>query len=257
MTMQAVNEEKLHAYVDDALDADERRAVQAYLAANPDEAARVRAYVAQNQALHRLFDRVLDEPHALGVDTRAASAAAARVWRMLGGFAASLALGIAIGYLARGQFGRGAAPAMPGIAQQAALAHAAYLPEVRHPVEVAAAEEQHLVGWLSKRLGAQLRAPSLAAAGYQLLGGRLLPAAGEAGDAPVALLMYENAQGRRLSLLVRREASNRDTAFRFSQAGETGVFYWIDGALGYALAGNLDKDSLAPVARLVYQQLNP
>jgi anti-sigma factor RsiW len=255
--MQAVNEEKLHAYVDDALDADERRAVEAYLAERPDEAARVRAYIAQNEALHRLFDPVLDEPHALRVDARAGAADAARFWRMLGGFAATLALGIAIGYVARGQFGRSAAPATPGIAQQAVLAHAAYVPEVRHPVEVAAAEEQHLVGWLSKRLGAPLRAPSLAAAGYQLLGGRLLPAAGEAGNAPVALLMYENAQGRRLSLLVRRETSNRDTAFRFSQTGETGVFYWIDGPFGYALAGNIDKDSLAAVARLVYQQLNP
>lgn len=254
---QDVSEDMLHAYVDDALDADERRAVEAYLAAHPDEAARVRAYVAQNQALHRLFDPVLDEPHALRVDTRPAAANAARFWRRVGGFAATLALGIAIGYVARGPFGRGAAPAAPGIAQQAVLAHATYVPEVRHPVEVAAAEEQHLVGWLSKRLGAPLRAPSLAPAGYQLLGGRLLPAAGEVGNAPVALLMYENAQGRRLSLLVRRESSNRDTAFRFSQSGETGVFYWIDGPFGYALAGNLDKDSLAAVARLVYQQLNP
>lgn len=253
----ALNEEKLHAYVDGALDADERRAVEAYLAAHPDEAARVRAYIAHNQALHRLFDPVLDEPHALRVGARPAAANAARFWRSLGGFAATLALGIAIGYVARGQFGRGVAPAAPGIAHQAVLAHAAYVPEVRHPVEVAAAEEQHLVGWLSKRLGAPLRAPSLAAAGYQLLGGRLLPAAGEVGNAPVALLMYENAQGRRLSLLVRRESSSRDTAFRFSQSGETRVFYWIDGPFGYALAGNLDKDSLAAVARLVYQQLNP
>ncbi|MEW5879552.1 MAG: anti-sigma factor [Pseudomonadota bacterium] len=254
---ETVNEDKLHAYVDGALDAEERRAVDAYLAAHPDEAARVRAYVAQNQMLHRLFDPVLDEPHALRVGSPARAADAARAWRRLGGIAATLALGIAIGYVARGQFGRGVAPAAPGIAQQAVLAHATYLPEVRHPVEVVAAEEQHLVGWLSKRLGASVRAPSLAAAGYQLLGGRLLPAAGEVGNAPVALFMYENAQGRRLSLLVRRESSNRDTAFRFSQSGETGVFYWIDGPFGYALAGNLDKDSLASVARLVYQQLNP
>lgn len=256
---QAVSEDKLHAYVDDALAADERRAVEAYLAAHPDEAARVRAYIAQNQALHRLFDPVLDEPHALRVDTalRAPAANDARFWRLLGGFAATLALGVAIGYVARGEFGRAAAPATMSIARQAVLAHVAYVPEVRHPVEVAASEEQHLVAWLSKRLNAPLKAPSLAAAGYHLLGGRLLPPAGEAGAAPVALLMYENAQGRRLSLLVRREASSTDTAFRFTQTGDTGVFYWIDGPFGYALAGSIDKDSLAGVARLVYQQLNP
>ena len=51
------------------------------------------------------------------------------------------------------------------IAREAALAHVAYVPEVRHPVEVTAAEEKHLVAWLSKRLDAPLRAPSLVSPG--------------------------------------------------------------------------------------------
>ena len=54
-----MNEERLHAYVDDALAAAERREVEAYLAAHPEEAVRVDAYRAQNRALHRLFDPVL------------------------------------------------------------------------------------------------------------------------------------------------------------------------------------------------------
>jgi anti-sigma factor RsiW len=73
----------------------------------------------------------------------------------------------------------------------------------------------------------------------------------------MALLMYENAQGRRLSLLVKRDSTNTGTAFRFSEDGETRVFYWIDGPLGYALAGDLPRDELQSVARLVYRQLNP
>jgi anti-sigma factor RsiW len=71
------------------------------------------------------------------------------------------------------------------------------------------------------------------------------------------MLMYENAQGRRLSLLVKRESTNRETAFRFSEEGATRVFYWIDGPLGYALAGDLPRDELQVIARLVYRQLNP
>jgi anti-sigma factor RsiW len=35
------------------------------------------------------------------------------------------------------------------------------------------------------------------------------------------------------------------------------VFYWIDGPLGYALTGNLPKDELQTIARLVCRQLNP
>jgi anti-sigma factor RsiW len=143
------------------------------------------------------------------------------------------------------------------IAREAALAHVAYVPEVRHPVEVTAAEEKHLVAWLSKRLDAPLRAPVLTAFGYQLLGGRLLPSTSERDPAPVALLMYENAQGKRLTLLVKREANNAETSFRFSEDQGARVFYWIDGPFGYALAGDLQRDELQKIARGVYQQLNP
>jgi anti-sigma factor RsiW len=69
--------------------------------------------------------------------------------------------------------------------------------------------------------------------------------------------MYENAQGKRLSLLVRREIPNTDTAFRFAQEGRSSVFYWVDGPFGYALVGDVNKDELAVLARLVYQQINP
>ena len=34
--------------------------------------------------------------------------------------------------------------------RQASFAHAVYSPEIRHPVEVTAAEQDHLVQWLSK-----------------------------------------------------------------------------------------------------------
>ena len=53
-------------------------------------------------------------------------------------------------------------------ARDAMAAHVVYSPEVRHPVEVAAAEQQHLVQWLSKRLGTQLKAPVLQAQGFDL-----------------------------------------------------------------------------------------
>jgi anti-sigma factor RsiW len=241
-------DELLHAYVDDALTAEARRAFEAEIAADPELAERIRAYKAQNEALHELFDPVLAEAHGLQV-TRHANAGR---WLAM---AAMLLLGVALGFVTRGWIAMPAAP--PTIARQAALAHVAYVPEVRHPVEVAAAEEKHLVAWLSKRLAAPLRAPTLAASGYQLLGGRLLPAANRDDPAPVALLMYENAQGKRLSLLVKREARNEATSFRYSQDGPTNVFYWIDGPFGYALAGDVSKEELQALARAIYQQLNP
>ena len=87
-----------------------------------------------------------------------------------------------------------------------------------------------------------------------LVGGRLLP--GENG--PVALFMYQNQNGRRLTLYVRTEASkNRETAFRYARENNVGVFYWIDGNCGYALASaDLAKEELLRVATLIYKQLD-
>ena len=258
---KGLSEEILHAYVDGGLSSDERGAVEAHLSLHPETAARARAWATQNESLHRLFDPILDEPHAIKVDTRARAVAAPFFWRNVAALAATLLAGIGIGFVAREYWIPEAGPPRASIARQALLAHAAYVPEVRHPVEVTAREEQHLVAWLSKRLDAPLKAPSLVQSGFQLLGGRLLPATTGAMSSdkasPVAMLMYENAQGKRLSLLVRREIPNADTAFRFTQEGHNSVFYWVDGPFGYALVGDVNKDDLAVLARLVYQQINP
>ena len=245
-----MNEQRLHAYVDGQASVEERSEFETQLAADPELAERVRAYQQQNEALHALYDPLLLEPHQLRVPVEPRSH-----WRRWGGLAATLALGIALGYVARGSLSMVGASAP--IVREAALAHAAFVPEVRHPVEVVASEEQHLVTWLSKRLSVPLKAPSLMAAGYQLLGGRLLPPTQSSDPAPMALLMYENAQGRRLSLLIKRESTNRETAFRYADDQGARVFYWVDGPLGYALAGDVPKEELQSVARLVYQQLNP
>ena len=72
--------------------------------------------------------------------------------------------------------------------RQAAGVHAVYQPEQRHPVEVGAARQDHLVQWLSKRLGRPLKVPVLSTQGFELVGGRLLP-----GDASArAQFMYQN-----------------------------------------------------------------
>ena len=250
--MATIQDDELHAYVDNAMSAPERERFEELLRDDPEAAERVRAYRQQNQELHAEFDDVLAESHALKLPGSRTSAWRGGPWAL----AASLVIGVGIGFIAARSIFLPPAP-RESLAQQAVLAHVAYLPEVRHPVEVGAQEEDHLIAWLSKRLAVPLRAPRLDAAGYRLLGGRLLPATGGIGDAPVALLMYENAKGKRVSLLFRREPENKDTAFRFAQEGDTRVFYWIDGPYGCALAGDIERDELLRLSRLVYQQLNP
>lgn len=140
------------------------------------------------------------------------------------------------------------------LAHHAALAHRVYAPEVRHPVEVGADQQDHLVAWLSKRLGTPLKPPRLAPLGYELVGGRLLP--GDSG--PVAQFMYTDASGQRLTLYVSSgQAGNKDSGFRYAQDGQLSVFYWIDGRYGYALSGALGKAELSQIANAVYEQLQP
>ncbi|HOA92544.1 MAG TPA: anti-sigma factor, partial [Quisquiliibacterium sp.] len=145
------------------------------------------------------------------------------------------------------------APEIRGLDRAAAVAHAAYAPEVRHPVEVGASEQTHLVAWLSKRLGAPLKVPDLGGEGFRLIGGRLLP-----DDTGVAAqFMFEAVGGQRLTLYVRRDADGADTAFRFSEEHGLLTFYWLDRGFGYALSGELARDTMQAVATSVYRQLNP
>jgi anti-sigma factor RsiW len=128
-------------------------------------------------------------------------------------------------------------------ARRADIAYAVYTPERRHPVEVAAAEEEHLINWLSKRLNRQLSVPSLQEYGYSLVGGRLLP--GEAG--PAAQFMYENPTGGRLTLYVTGVPKD-ETAFRLFRDGNRRTFYWVNDGMGYALSGPIAEGKLRTIA---------
>jgi len=183
----------LHAYVDDRLDGDRRAEVEALLAGDPDSRSRVEDYKAQTEALHDLFDGVLDEqvPAVLVESATAALAGAPR--RSRRSLIASLAAAIAL-FLVGGEIG------------------------------------------------------------YSLVGGRLLPSPG----GPAAQFMYQDAEGGRLTLYVSSGRSgNLETAFRYVEEGPVGAFYWIDGAFGYALVGEIEKNDLLRGARLVYNQLTP
>src|SRR5471032_1141475 len=288
----AVTETELQAWVDGVLAAERQADVAAYLADRPAEARRLHAYRQQAVALRARFNPVLDEapPARLAAITRPGWC----LWRRRGDgpsarYAAMLALtlsGLAAGWLLHGQAERAgwasgangaaaglapnlvagiaadggaamaqAAAADPaGLAHRAAVAYAVYSPEVRHPVEVGADQQEHLVAWLSKRLGAPLRPPQLQQLGYELIGGRLLP--GQSG--PVAQFMYHDASGQRLTLYVSTEQHHQlGSGFRYAQEGQVDVFYWIDGKFGYALSAAIGKPALGKIADAVYAQLEP
>jgi anti-sigma factor RsiW len=247
--MKQVTESDLHAYVDGQLPEVERAGIENWLASHSEEAERVSAYRDQNAALRSLFNPVLDEPVPATLFRSLARAG----WQRYALAAGIFVVGIGLGWGVRGVTESPVAAPM-SLARQAAIAHAVYAPEVRHPVEVTADQEDHLVKWLSTRLGTDLKNPNLLRFGYELVGGRLLSGA----QGPVAQFMYQDSRGQRLTLYVSRQKGEpRDTAFRFAQEDRVSVFYWVDGNYGYALSGEIGKDPLLKIANVVYKQLNP
>ena len=240
----------LHAYTDGQLDDARRVQVEARLAHDSAATESVRVWREQNEALRALYSPVLNEP----VPQRLLAARALRGrWPYYALAAGAMGLGFGLGWMSQSyrtdRFVEAAA-----LPRRAAVAYAVYAPEVRHPVEVGADQQDHLVKWLSKRLGHELKAPVPTQRGFDLVGGRLLPG----GKGPVAQFMYQDAMGQRITLYVSlSDAEPRDTAFRFSQEDKVAVFYWIDGKLGYALSGEMDRASLLAIATVVYRQLNP
>lgn len=204
----------------------------------------------QAALLKRHFDPVLTEPIPARMYLRRprwmGPARAAVV------FAAGVAVGVGVAMMRESPPAPNPNLVAAALASRAARAHVVFASEVRHPVEVEAKEQDHLVKWLSKRLGYPLKTPVLSGEGYELLGGRLLSGP----DGPVAQFMYQESGGKRLTLYVsRRNRAEQVTAFRFAREGPVSVFYWIDRDCGYALSGDIDKAALARIANTVYKQL--
>ncbi len=252
------NPELLHAFVDGHLDPEQVQEVLVWLRAHPDDAVMVAEWQAQRIALRRLHREMpLDKtPEALTRIVAQRAQGGRRTWWPALAAAMLLGIGVAGGRLWHTTaVSPELAASQQRFAQDALVAHAVYTPEVRHPVEVTAADEAHLVQWLSRRLGAPLKAPSLQARGFKLLGGRLLP-----GDVqPRAQFMYEDAQGRRLTLYItvfNQDSAPEETAFRSLSEGKLESFYWVEGRFGYALSGELPGADVMAVARDVYTQVS-
>ena len=164
MSERQISELELHAYVDGALSVARAAEIENYLAGHPEDAARVAAYREQVVALRREFNRVLDEPLPRRLQMPRGS------WpRLLLRYAAVVAwvaLGGVVGWQLNAYNTAGNRSDGSTLARRAALAHAVYSPEVRHPVEGGADPEAHHVAWRSKRRGTQLRVPQLASVGY-------------------------------------------------------------------------------------------
>lgn len=246
-----VTEDELHAFVDNELPAERRADVEAWLATHPGDAERVASWRAMAELLHARYDAIADEavPQRLELERLTQQP---RRW-IYGAVAATLVAFIAggsAGWIVRGATASPSPSAFQNFTVDALDAHRLYVVEVRHPVEVAGNERAHLQQWLSKRVGYEIKAPELDAAGLKLVGGRLLPGP----EAPAAFFMYESPSGERYTLYTSRAAKADPTQMRYAAQDKDGAMFWADKGVGYVVSGPTDKDRLNQVARQIYDQ---
>ncbi len=216
------------------------RPSRAWLANHPDDAARVAAWRAQAEAIRARYGAVDQRAGAGAADARAGSRAAGAPgarsrprprWRRssIGGVA---------GWMARGASAAAPSDGRDCSPPRRSSAHRLYIGEVRHPIEVKA-EEDHLLPWLSRRVGTTLRAPDLGAFDLKLLGGRLLPGV----SGPAALFMYEGASGERFTIYCSKAQRAREPRSATTPTTTSARVHWIEGGYGWVVSGPEDKDT--------------
>lgn len=243
--------DELQAYADGELSADRGDEVEAWLSTHPEDAACVAEWRAQGELIRARYASVAQEPvpARFNIDRLGR---AERGWRGFAAAAAAAALvGGAVGWMAHGV--SAAAPSnFDTYTANALEAYKLYVVEVRHPVEVAGAEREHLLQWLSKRLNFDLRAPNLDAVGLMLIGGRLLP--GPTGGAS-AFFMYEASSGERFTLICTPSGLS-ETALRYRAEERYASYYWVDRGLAYVVTGPADRSRLDAIAKTAYEQID-
>jgi len=251
----SVTEAELHAHVDGRLPPERDAFVSTWLAARPEEAARLLAYRAQRDALRAALDPIIDEPLPPSLDLRLREVPRRRsvAWprtAIAASVAASLlVLGGAGGWMVRGW----SAPSGVGtaaLAREAAASYAVYASDTVHPVEIAASQRGVLDGWFSARLSRPVKAPDLRSAGLELIGGRLV--ASEHG--PAGLYLYRYADGARVAVYVRPMQVDRTDRMIPRKEGGVRGWTWADDGMGFGIFSGDGGDTLHGVADLVRAQ---
>jgi anti-sigma factor RsiW len=248
----AVRDIDLMAYADGLLDADPKRKteVETYLRQHPEEAARVRDYAAQNNAIRRLYSPVLSEP----VPERLQAVLDYRRGRALGPVArAAIASGLilAAGFTGWviGQRGQSAPWPMQAFVDQMLMTdERPYLTSSSasdQALDQAMEERTQPLDWLSHQIAVSLQPPDLTSQGFTLVEKRLVAANG-----PQAVqVIYATSSGRRLSLFLRTRWQDETPQFRFAEKDGVTMVYGLEGPLAYALAGQLDRKEMVEVVQ--------
>ncbi|MHC6225943.1 anti-sigma factor family protein [Pseudomonas sp. X10] len=235
MTRLIPSEEELHAYIDERLDSVRRAEVQAWLAANPQEAARVEAWRSDARRLRAALAGLGELPGNSQLDpTRIRQQLRHRRQRR---FASAAVLLVALGLGGLGGWQARDAALEAAVVPMADAVQAHRLFADATALDVQASAPAQLQAWLGLHFKQVGQLPDLASYGFEPVGARLL--SNEQG--PAALLVFQDRNGQRISLFLRSPSGLFERMPSGERTeGQLQARYWSDGIYNFALVSAVD-----------------
>ncbi|MEM1372282.1 MAG: anti-sigma factor [Pseudomonadota bacterium] len=243
--------EKLSAYLDGELSADDAAAVEARLEIDPDAQLALETLIEADAMARDVFDEDLAEPVPIAIAQQikastmppAVGPKRQPIWMSLAAGLVLLGLGGIGGYSLNNQ----AAPAPTGSWLEAvADYHSVYASQGRHLVEVTAFESAHIEDWLGRTVGTPFSIPDLREFNLNFQGARLLVANAK----PVAQLMYRQADGTVIALcfLANEAATETEPSFAMQTIDGFDFVSWRANGAAYVVIGPEGEPELDAIA---------
>ena len=132
--------------------------------------------------------------------------------------------------------------------QLAISAHKTIAIDQVYPVQVNADDIDHLNSWLSYRLGTSVSVSQLGQLGYTLIGASLIPD----GDIISSMVVYENKQQERVSLLTRYASGQHERSDTEKSTYQSiNVIHWENQGYQYALTSSLSTSKLKSIQKFI------
>ncbi|TDF84445.1 anti-sigma factor [Pseudomonas sp. H9] len=224
------SEDELHAYVDECLTPERRRAVEVYLAANPEHAQRVEGWRRDARQLRAALSGFAGQVPNPRLDPAHVRRELRRRRQRRWANAAVLLLTLGMGGFGGWQVREASLLANNLPMADAVQAHRLFADA--NTLDLSARDPAQVQAWLGAHFRHVGNLPDLSAYGFTPLGARLL--SNEQG--PAALLVFEDAQGQRVSLFLRSPGEHfarMPSGERID--GQLQARYWSRGDYNYAL----------------------
>jgi anti-sigma factor RsiW len=165
---------------------------------------------------------------------------------LLAQLAASVLVGVAIGWLLNATLHSDADNLLDPLIRQAVLAHDFFV--ASEEIETLSERGAPLLQEVRSPFQTPIRLPQLLGVDHQPVLFRSV----EGGVGPGIELAYATPDGAVTSLSIRQHSDRDDVPVRFREVDGRAVLYWLDGPLLYVLVGQGGEDALRAMARSVY-----